>query len=183
MISWNSLGGIVIATSALSTFPPYFAHALVSSSRIRRPAGLRGKAKSAPALVQFAYTPLSNDESDSEWKISLPDVEDLKNDEGRAAFISSLSPRLLNEDGEIINFDDPKHTEELLSTRPDFMKTKLREDLEVKERLFSGQLWKSTEEEEDDFSLDENDPYVQRINFYGSNIKIVIMDIYFFVNS
>merc|ERR1712238_56247 len=30
------------------------------------------------------------------------------------------------------------------------------------ERLFSGQLWKSTEEEEDDFSLDENDPYVQR---------------------
>merc|ERR1712161_24281 len=69
---------------------------------------------------------------------------------GRAAFISSLHPSLLNEDGEIINIDDPKHTEELLSTRPDFMKTKLSEEVEVKERLFSGQLWKSTEEEEDD---------------------------------
>ena len=78
MISWNSLGGIVIATSALSTFPPYFALALVSSSRIRQPVGLRGKTKAAPALVQFAYTPLSNDESDSEWKISLFDVEPKK---------------------------------------------------------------------------------------------------------
>merc|ERR1712238_67134 len=118
--------------------------------------------------VDNLYKEMSSDQlssrnvDDSDWKISLPDVEDLKNDEGRAAFISSLHPSLLNEDGEIINIDDPKHTEELLSTRPDFMKTKLREEVEVKERLFSGQLWKSIEEEEDDFSLDENDPYVQR---------------------